>query len=380
MALGEKLRGEREARQVSIEEISAATGIGRGYLEALESDALKARPGRAKFYIRAYARTLGFDPRQMIDQYDRELEAMGPAPPAPPEIERAAPRPVEAAIARWRKAAIAGARTSGDLALGARASGPQSEGEPRPTASLDSRTDTALDPAPGTSGELVPWARASGELALGARASGPQSDPPPRIPRAAPARSRVRVAASLMVGLIVVLAGIRLIVFKTNADGGNPDPIAAAPASAPASIPAARAPEPSSSPASETLPPPTRRAPAPLPIEDRTGTAGLLTVSESGVGRRIANRRIVGESDTFAPGDVVLFSTIVRGGRRGQVIRHVWIHEGRVQQSIALELGGPDWRTHSRKTLWAEGEWTVEARDEQGEVLAEAAFTCVPGS
>jgi hypothetical protein len=68
----------------------------------------------------------------------------------------------------------------------------------------------------------------------------------------------------------------------------------------------------------------------------------------------------------------------VLGGTPGEPIRHVWLYEGSVQQSIELELGGPDWRTQSKKTLGKTGQWAVEARDREGGVLARATFTCVP--
>jgi len=41
----------------------------------------------------------------------------------------------------------------------------------------------------------------------------------------------------------------------------------------------------------------------------------------------------------------------------------VWIFDGRAQQSITLRLDGPDWRTHSNKTLYRSGPWTVEEMD-----------------
>jgi hypothetical protein len=47
-------------------------------------------------------------------------------------------------------------------------------------------------------------------------------------------------------------------------------------------------------------------------------------------------------------------------------------------QSLDLELGGPHWRTHSRKTLWGRGNWVAEAQDLNGRVLAWATFTVVP--
>jgi hypothetical protein len=130
----------------------------------------------------------------------------------------------------------------------------------------------------------------------------------------------------------------------------------------------------------------TRREPATsLPVTPKpatpigpTTTAGPLTVSDFGVGRRIANLRLEGEDDRFAPGARVCFSTRVLGGQRGDLIRHVWLYEGRVEQSIPLRLGGPDWRTHSNKTLGHAGSWTAEARDDRGHVLARATFTCAP--
>jgi transcriptional regulator with XRE-family HTH domain len=58
-SFGERLRQERETRNTTIEEISAATGIHRGFLEALEKNEFESLPGSAfgKFYLRAYAET-----------------------------------------------------------------------------------------------------------------------------------------------------------------------------------------------------------------------------------------------------------------------------------------------------------------------------------
>jgi hypothetical protein len=87
------------------------------------------------------------------------------------------------------------------------------------------------------------------------------------------------------------------------------------------------------------------------------------------------NNRLRDRGARYREGDVIAFQTRVLGGRRGDVVRHVWLREGRLQQSIRLPLGGPNWRTHSTKTLWGTGEWTVEARDAAGEVLAGDRFT-----
>ena len=47
-------------------------------------------------------------------------------------------------------------------------------------------------------------------------------------------------------------------------------------------------------------------------------------------------------------------------------------------QTIELTLNGAHWRTHSNKTLWGTGSWTVEVRDSSGHVLATSRFNCVP--
>jgi hypothetical protein len=102
---------------------------------------------------------------------------------------------------------------------------------------------------------------------------------------------------------------------------------------------------------------------------------GTLTVSEFGVGRRVVNLRLEGESDRFPVGERVCFSTRVLGGQRGVVLHHVWIFEGKVEQTIPLRLGGADWRTHSTKTILSRGAWAVEARDGNGRVIARANFS-----
>jgi hypothetical protein len=103
-----------------------------------------------------------------------------------------------------------------------------------------------------------------------------------------------------------------------------------------------------------------------------------LTVTERGVGRRIVNSRLEGESDRFDQGARVCFFTRVAGGKRGDVVRHAWLYEGRLEQTITLRLGGADWRTNSNKTLGRPGAWAVEARDAKGTVLARVEFHCGP--
>ena len=103
-----------------------------------------------------------------------------------------------------------------------------------------------------------------------------------------------------------------------------------------------------------------------------------LAIPEFGVGSGVEERVLVGVSDRFEVGDQVWFLTRVTGGADGDRIRHVWLQDGEEKLSVGLTLGGPHWRTWTRKTLHpgSAGRWTVEARDEAGNVLATASFEC----
>ena len=61
---GHKLKTERESRGVSLDEIAAATKIGKRYLEALEDDDFDSLPGDVftRGYVRAYAEHIRIDP------------------------------------------------------------------------------------------------------------------------------------------------------------------------------------------------------------------------------------------------------------------------------------------------------------------------------
>jgi cytoskeletal protein RodZ len=126
--------------------------------------------------------------------------------------------------------------------------------------------------------------------------------------------------------------------------------------------------------------------PAPAPVvesvvQPEDVDAGRVTVPEFAVGEGVVNREIVGAGDRFMEGQQVWFWTRVVGGRAGETLRHVWIHEGQEITTVELKLGGPHWRTQSRKTLrpGSAGSWAVEARDADGHVLARREFVCEPG-
>ncbi len=111
----------------------------------------------------------------------------------------------------------------------------------------------------------------------------------------------------------------------------------------------------------------------------RAQERSLLTIPEHGVGTDVVDRVLKGKADSFPEGTRVFFWTRVVGGQEGDRIHHVWIKGGK-ELKIGLNVGGSHWRTHSNKTLHAGsvGDWVVEARDYDGNVLARQAFTCTP--
>ncbi|MCH7745659.1 MAG: helix-turn-helix domain-containing protein, partial [Chloroflexi bacterium] len=73
------LRGWRQQRGVSIEEVSSRTRIRFEILRQLESDSFESLPAAVYVtgYIRGYARTLDFDPDPAIQAYQTQTRVPG---------------------------------------------------------------------------------------------------------------------------------------------------------------------------------------------------------------------------------------------------------------------------------------------------------------
>jgi len=69
---GEKLKRERELREVSWQEITSATRIGPRFLEALENEDWEKLPGGVfnRGFVRSIARYLGLDEEALLGEYD----------------------------------------------------------------------------------------------------------------------------------------------------------------------------------------------------------------------------------------------------------------------------------------------------------------------
>ena len=81
-SFGEQLRLAREARGVSLREISEQTRISTRYLEAIEADDYKRLPGGIfnKSFIKAYAKYIGFDEHEALEGYARTAREQGASP------------------------------------------------------------------------------------------------------------------------------------------------------------------------------------------------------------------------------------------------------------------------------------------------------------
>jgi len=338
MKLGERLKGERERRGVALEEIHASTKIQKRYLEALEAQDWEVFPGAvfAQGYLRTYAQYLGLDPQQILKAYARERRIEHTVRGTDREAEeREAVRAVLERIAQTQGIDLTGRRRAFRHA------------------------------AVGLAAVVVTTVAVWGALrvhAVWADAAEPEPSPtevqasawsfsPTRSAGARPSRP----ARSL------------------PSDVTLPSPPAVASLAVPPSweLDAPPFPTPESVPWQE--------GPACAPQADSfvlAPSASRLSVPQYGVGRRVVGHRLVDESAEFVEGKDVWFWTRVLGGRRGDHVHHVWIHDGQRVEVVELKLGASQWRTQSRRrmTVGTAGEWTVEARDPAGQLLASVDF------
>jgi cytoskeletal protein RodZ len=107
---GERLKRERELREVSPNEIVVATRISLRFLEALENEDWKKLPGGVfnRGFVRAIARYLGLDEEALLAEYDlAHGDQSAEAPPAPENRIPSPPKWVAAALALGALAVIA---------------------------------------------------------------------------------------------------------------------------------------------------------------------------------------------------------------------------------------------------------------------------------
>ena len=78
-SIGEKLRLARETRGIALRDISEQTRISMRYLEAIEADDYRRLPGGIfnRSFVRAYAKFVGYDEQEAIDDYVRTMREHG---------------------------------------------------------------------------------------------------------------------------------------------------------------------------------------------------------------------------------------------------------------------------------------------------------------
>jgi transcriptional regulator with XRE-family HTH domain len=99
---GERLKRERELREVTLQEITSATRIGPRFLEALENEEWEKLPGGVfnRGFVRSIARYLGLDEEALLGEYDLAHGAQFPVAEENPE-QKKSPQ------SRWKPALIA---------------------------------------------------------------------------------------------------------------------------------------------------------------------------------------------------------------------------------------------------------------------------------
>jgi len=84
---GERLKREREMREVSMDELTRATRISTRFVEALENEDWAKLPGGVfgHGFVRSIARFLGLDEEALLGEYDMARAEHSPAPAPRPE-------------------------------------------------------------------------------------------------------------------------------------------------------------------------------------------------------------------------------------------------------------------------------------------------------
>jgi len=142
---GERLKREREMREVSLKEVTSATRIGPRFLEALENEEWEKLPGGIfnRGFVRSIARFLGLDEENLLAEYD--LARGDQSMPAPQPYENKLPRPpiwlpILAVLALL---AVLGGLVAGGVYGWRRYAAHRAAKQPSPSAAAASSSDSA---------------------------------------------------------------------------------------------------------------------------------------------------------------------------------------------------------------------------------------------
>src|SRR5665213_1888543 len=95
-ALGERFRAAREARGLTLSDVSEQLRIRAVYLAAIEEENWSAIGAAvyARGFLRTYARFLGLDPEESVAAFNQASGAAAPASTAPVATPGDGPRPI----------------------------------------------------------------------------------------------------------------------------------------------------------------------------------------------------------------------------------------------------------------------------------------------
>jgi cytoskeleton protein RodZ len=108
---GERLKRERELREVTVDEITSATRIAPKFLDALENEQWDKLPGGVfgRGFVRSIARYLGLSEENLLSEYDLARgETNAPAPGKPEERIPSTPKWIPALVVVVLIAALIG--------------------------------------------------------------------------------------------------------------------------------------------------------------------------------------------------------------------------------------------------------------------------------
>jgi transcriptional regulator with XRE-family HTH domain len=88
-SIGKELQKEREARGISLKDISLQTKIGLRYLEAIEEDQLDFLPGGffTRQILKAYISAIGLNPAEYLPRYEESGLIPGEVPATPSHVK-----------------------------------------------------------------------------------------------------------------------------------------------------------------------------------------------------------------------------------------------------------------------------------------------------
>jgi len=103
VSVGAYLKGLREARGVSLEEVARVTRLSREYLAAIEADNFAKLPGTAylKGALRAYAGFLGISGNEVVERFTRDQERPAEKGPSQTRAAGGGLRPAPGFRGRW---------------------------------------------------------------------------------------------------------------------------------------------------------------------------------------------------------------------------------------------------------------------------------------